>query len=177
MTGFTRKAKAFWPLLLLLVFADCTTKRLAEEHLVPEHVPHPVVGEVVQFTLAYNRGAAFSFSLGRYSRVGFTAIAVGVLIALASVYRSTGAHDRVQATALALVAGGAIGNALDRLRSPGGVYRGVVDFIDIGVGGWRFWTFNLADIGVTCGAILLAILLWRRGGETAQAPPGSTASA
>ncbi|MDF2775370.1 MAG: Lipoprotein signal peptidase, partial [Geminicoccaceae bacterium] len=97
--------------------------------------------------------------------------------ALASVYRSTGAHDRVQATALALVAGGAIGNALDRLRSPGGVYRGVVDFIDIGVGGWRFWTFNLADIGVTCGAILLAILLWRRGGETAQAPPGSTASA
>src|SRR5688572_22302877 len=58
----TRKAKAFWPLLLLLVFADCTTKRLAEEHLMPEHVPHSVVGEVVQFTLAYNRGAAFNVS-------------------------------------------------------------------------------------------------------------------
>jgi len=175
----TRKAKAFWPLLLLLVFADCTTKRLAEEHLVPEHVPHPVVGDIVRFTLAYNRGAAFNVSLGEYSRVGFTAIAAGVLIALASVYRTTSAHDRVQAVALALVAGGAIGNALDRIRAPGGTYRGVVDFIDIGVGGWRFWTFNLADMGVTFGAILLAVLLWRRGGDHSPSPaaPGSPADA
>lgn len=172
----TRKTKAFWPLLLLLVFADCSTKRLAEEHLMPEHVPHPVVGDVLQFTLAYNRGAAFNVSLGKYSRVGFTVIAAGVLIALASVYRTTSAHDRMQATALALVAGGAIGNALDRLRSPGGSYRGVVDFIDIGVGGWRFWTFNIADMGVTFGAILLAVLLWRRGSEH-QARPGAPSSA
>ena len=159
----TNKAKAFWPLLLLLIFADCTTKRLAEEHLVPEHVPHPVVGDVVRFTLAYNPDAAFSFSLGQHSRIGFTVLALGVLVALGSVYRSTSAQDRLQAAALALVAGGAIGNVMDRFRTPGGTYRGVVDFIDIGVGGWRFWTFNLADVGVTCGAILLALLLLRRG--------------
>ena len=159
----TRKAKAFWPLLLLLVFADCTTKRLAEEHLVPEHIPHPVVGDVVRLTLAYNPDAAFSFSLGQHSRVGFTVLAIAVLVALGSVYRSTPAQDRLQAAALALVAGGAIGNVMDRFRTPGGTYRGVVDFIDIGVGGWRFWTFNLADVGVTCGAILLALLLLRRG--------------
>lgn len=171
----TRKAKAFWPLLFLLVFADCTTKRLAEQHLVPEHVPHPVVGDVVRLTLAYNRGAAFSMSLGDYSRIGFTLLAVGVLVALASVYRSTPSQDRLQAAALALVAGGAIGNVLDRLRSPGGVYRGVVDFIDIGVDGWRFWTFNLADVGVTCGAILLALLLWRRGQAQTAASPAADA--
>src|SRR4029453_6412024 len=159
----TNKAKAFWPLLLLLIFADCTTKRLAEEHLVPEHVPHPVVGDVVRLTLAYNPDAAFSFSLGQHSRIGFTVLALGVLIALGSVYRSTPAQDRVQAAALALVAGGAIGNVLDRFRTPGGTYRGVVDFIDIGVGGWRFWTFNLADVGGTGGAILLAPALLRRG--------------
>lgn len=176
VSKLTRKTKAFWPLLLLLVFADCTTKRLAEEHLMPEHVPHPVVGDVVQFTLAYNRGAAFNVSLGKYSRVGFTAIAAGVLIVLASVYRTTSAHDRTQATALALVAGGAIGNALDRFRSPRGTYRGVVDFIDIGVGGWRFWTFNLADMGVTFGAVLLAVLLWKRGGEH-HTPAGTPTSA
>ena len=159
----TRKAKAFWPLLLLLIFADCTTKRLAEEHLVPEHIPHPVVGDVVRLTLAYNPDAAFSFSLGQHSRVGFTVLAIAVLVALGSVYRSTPAQDRVQAAALALVSGGAIGNVMDRFRTPGGTYRGVVDFIDIGVGGWRFWTFNLADVGVTCGAIVLALLLLRRG--------------
>jgi len=133
----TAKAKAFWPLLLLLVTADCTTKRLAEQHLVPEHVPHQIVGEFVRFTLAYNRGAAFSFSLGEHSRVGFTVIALCVLVALGSVYRSTESKDRLQAIALALVAGGAVGNVMDRFRSPGGSYRGVVDFIDIGVGGWR----------------------------------------
>jgi signal peptidase II len=167
----TRKAKAFWPLLLLLIFADCTTKRLAEEHLVPEHVPHPVVGDVVRFTLAYNPDAAFSFSLGQHSRIGFTVLALGVLVALGSVYRSTAAQDRMQAAALALVAGGAIGNVMDRFRMPGGTYRGVVDFIDIGVGGWRFWTFNLADVGVTCGAILLALLLLRRREGSSQVEP------
>ena len=167
----TKKAKAFWPLLLLLIFADCTTKRLAEEHLLPEHVPHPVVGDVVRFTLAYNPDAAFSFSLGQHSRIGFTVLALGVLIALGSVYRSTAAQDRMQAIALALVAGGAIGNVMDRFRMPNGTYRGVVDFIDIGVGGWRFWTFNLADVGVTCGAILLALLLLRRRDGSAQVEP------
>ena len=160
----TAKAKAFWPLLCVLIFADCTTKRLAEEHLRPVHTPHRVVGDVVRFTLAYNPGAAFSFSLGEHSRLGFTVIAVCVLIALGSVYRSTASQDRLQAIALALVAGGALGNMLDRFRSPGGTYRGVVDFIDIGVsGGWRFWTFNLADVGVTVGAVLLAVLLLKRG--------------
>jgi signal peptidase II len=169
----TAKAKAFWPLLFLLTFADCTTKRLAEEHLM-RHVPHQVVGDVVRFTLAYNPGAAFSFSLGEYSRVGFTVIALCVLIALGSVYRSTASQDRLQAIALALVAGGALGNMLDRFRSPGGTYRGVVDFIDIGVSGWRFWTFNLADVGVTVGAVLLALLLLKRGNDQPTEP--STAS-
>ena len=170
----TAKAKAFWPLLFLLIFADCTTKRLAEEHLRPVHTPHRVVGEFVRFTLAYNPGAAFSFSLGEHSRVGFTVIALCVLIALGSVYRSTASQDRFQAIALALVAGGALGNMMDRFRSPGGTYRGVVDFIDIGVSGWRFWTFNLADVGVTVGAVLLALLLLKRGSGHPTEP--STAS-
>ena len=59
---------------------------------------------------------------------------------------------------LALIAGGALGNLLDRLRS----VRGVVDFIDVGIGDSRFWTFNVADSGVTCGAILLMLVLWSR---------------
>ena len=54
------------------------------------------------------------------------------------------------------MAGGAIGNLVDRALAA----RGVTDFIDVGLGRVRFWTFNVADIGVTCGAILLALLLW-----------------
>jgi signal peptidase II len=58
--------------------------------------------------------------------------------------------------ALALASGGATGNLIDRIREP----RGVVDFIDIGVGTVRFWTFNVADSAVTIGALLLAWVLW-----------------
>jgi signal peptidase II len=167
----TRKARAFWPLLFLLVFADCTTKRLAERHLMPEHVPHQVAGVVVRLTLAYNPDAAMGISLGEHSRLGFSLIALVVVAVLASVYRTTPSQDRLQAMALALVAGGAIGTVMDRFRAPGGTDRGVVDFIDRGIGGWRCWTFNLADVGVTCGAVLLALLLLRRGDDTTAARP------
>jgi signal peptidase II len=74
------------------------------------------------------------------------------------MYRQTTPGDRWLAIGLGLVAGGAIGNLLDRIRSE----RGVVDFIDIGVGSHRFWIFNVADMGVVIGAGLLAFLLWRR---------------
>lgn len=152
------KARRFWPLLCLLVAADCTTKRLAETHLAPAHIPHEVLGEYLQFTLAHNPGAAFSISIGPQSRVVFSVLAVVVLAVLWRLYRDTESSDRWQSVGLALVAGGALGNLLDRLRSA----RGVVDFIDIGVGSYRFWTFNFADVAVTTGGVLLAVLLLRR---------------
>ena len=158
------KPRLFWPLLLTLVFTDCATKRLAVEHLTPPHVPHDVLGDLVRFTLAYNPGAAFSISLGEHSRWGFSLIAVIILGVLAWLYRQTPSTDRWQVAALACVCGGAIGNLLDRLRSE----RGVVDFIDLGVGDLRFWTFNIADVAVLTGAVLLATRLWRA--ETERAP-------
>ncbi|HEX5829421.1 MAG TPA: signal peptidase II [Gemmatimonadaceae bacterium] len=152
-----RKHRLFWPLLLTLVLADCTTKRMAVEHLTPPHVPHEVIGDAVRFTLAYNPGAAFSLSLGPHSRWAFTVLTLIVLGVLAWLYGRTRPNDRWQAVALACVSGGATGNLLDRLRSS----RGVVDFIDLGIGAARFWTFNLADVAVTTGAVLLAIRLLR----------------
>jgi signal peptidase II len=76
--------------------------------------------------------------------------------------------------AVALVCGGAIGNLIDRLRWS----RGVVDFIDIGVGATRWPTFNIADMAVSTGAIALAVVLWRdeRSAEKTAlaAAPGAT---
>ena len=77
------------------------------------------------------------------------------------VCRQIAAQEDPKSVAVALVCGGAIGNLADRLRWT----EGVVDFIDVGVGSYRFWIFNVADVGVTLGAIALAVLLWRR--ETA----------
>ena len=163
------KATVFWPLVSLLVLADCTTKQVAAERLEPEHVPHEVLGDVVRFTLAYNPGASFSVSLGEHSRWILAALAFGVLGVLMVQYRRAAAHDRMLALALGFVVAGACGNLLDRLRRP----RGVVDFIDIGIGDVRFWTFNLADVAVFCGAVLLAHLLIRRDRDEAlmNSPP------
>jgi signal peptidase II len=140
------------------VLADCTTKQVAAERLEPEHVPHEVFGDVIRFTLAYNQGASFSVSLGEHSRWILSALALSVLTVLMVQYRRAASHDRTLALALAFIVAGAAGNLLDRLRSP----RGVVDFIDIGIGDVRFYTFNLADVAVFCGAVLLAHVLIRR---------------
>lgn len=158
LARFTGKAHLFWPLLFLLVFTDCATKRLAEDRLVEPHVPHEIVGDVVRFTLAYNPGVAFSLSVGPGSRWIFISLTLLMLGVLSWLYREAESRDTAQVAALALVCGGAVGNLLDRIRSA----RGVVDFIDLGVGGWRFWTFNIADVAIAVGAVALAISLWKR---------------
>lgn len=152
-----RKARAFWPVMFVLVAADCATKELAVGRLSPEYVPHDVAGGILRFTLAYNPGAATGVHFGPYSRVGLSLVAIVAVVALFALYRRVAPWRRLPAAALALLIGGAVGNLIDRLRSP----RGVVDFIDIGIGDARFWTFNVADAGLTIGALLLAWLLWR----------------
>jgi signal peptidase II len=133
------------------------------------NVPREVAGEAIRFTLAYNPGAAFSMSLGPYSRWIFGAFALVALVVLWRLYRMTGAGaragDRLRVLALGLAFGGAAGNLIDRIRSA----AGVVDFIDIGFGDVRFWTFNLADSAVTVGALVLAWSLSREERETAAA--------
>ncbi|HET7456285.1 MAG TPA: signal peptidase II [Gemmatimonadaceae bacterium] len=152
------KARRFWPIILALVAADWATKQLAVDRLSPAYVQHEVIGDVVCFTLAYNPGAAMSLSLGDHSRLGFALLSLVALALLGRLYRQARPDDGAIAAALGLVCGGATGNLLDRLRSA----RGVVDFIDVGIGDYRFWTFNVADIGVTVGAALLTAILWRR---------------
>jgi signal peptidase II len=154
----SEKAAYFWPALIGLVSSDCATKHFAQTHLVPSRIPHPVAGEVVRLTLTYNRGAAFGIDAGPHGRWLLVTLSVAVLFGLAGLYHRATARERLLVFALGLTAGGAIGNLLDRIRSP----RGVVDFIDLGFGGARFWIFNLADAGISLGAILLCLALWRR---------------
>ena len=140
----------------LVIVLDLVTKAAAEAHLT-RVTGVPVFGEWFQFRLVYNQGAAFGLHLGPFSRwffLGFAVLAVFVLNALS---RSALPGDRFRQIACGLVTGGAIGNLLDRVRSA----RGVVDFIDIGISSYRWPTFNIADIAVTCGAIALALSFWR----------------
>ncbi len=157
MTNIPHRARVFWPIFAGWVVTDYVSKRLVESRL-PLHVPNSIVGDWVRFSLNYNTGAAMNISLGDASRIVFTVTALLMIGLIISMYLRTRADETAQPLALALIAGGALGNLLDRLRSA----KGVVDFIDVGIGDSRFWTFNVADAGVTCGAVLLILVLWRR---------------
>lgn len=154
--GLSRRDLWFWSLFGSIAVVDFITKRLAEDRLAL-HVANPVVGDYLRWTLTYNTGAAMNMSLGDASRWAFAVIASVMLVVIYRMYRQVDAADRWQAMALGMIAGGALGNLIDRFRSA----RGVVDFIDVGIHGSRFYVFNVADSGVTVGAILLALLLWR----------------
>ncbi|HEX5435723.1 MAG TPA: signal peptidase II [Gemmatimonadaceae bacterium] len=151
------RAGAFWGVAIAVVALDIITKQLAVTLLSPAYEPHRVAGNAVRFTLVYNPGAAFSLYLGPSSRRIFIALTMAALAVLAALYQTTRRTDTLRFVALGLVSGGAIGNLLGRVRRP----LGVVDFIDLGLRGTRFWTFNVADMGVTFGAVLLAMVFWR----------------
>lgn len=150
------KAVLYGSLVSGIVALDQLTKYVVQQTLVLYH-PVPVIGDTFRFTYIYNPGAAFGLHLGTYSRWIFLVLTVVAVVVLFAWYRNTPPTDRMRLLAIASVTGGAIGNLIDRVRS----HRGVVDFLDVGLGALRWPVFNIADIAVTTGAVLLAISLWR----------------
>ena len=162
------RTRLFWSLVASVLVTDAVTKYFAVERLVPHRMPHEVLGDTLRLTLVYNPGAAFGLHLGAYSRWIFIVLTIGALGILWRLFKDTPEGDETRTLALGLVCGGALGNLIDRLRSP----LGVVDFIDVGLGDIRWPTFNVADMAVSTGAILLAWVLWAddRDAERKQAP-------
>jgi signal peptidase II len=153
-------------LAILIVALDILTKRWALRALGDGEVI-PLFGGVVPLSLAFNTGAAFSLSLGAASRWVFTALSVVVLIVLGDMFRKAAATERLRLYAAALVMAGAVGNLIDRVRWD----RGVVDFIGPIDLGFMLWpVFNVADMAITCGAVLLAISLGFGERKAAPAP-------
>jgi signal peptidase II len=149
-------APLFWGTMGTVVLLDVITKQIAVNHLMPRQLPHEVIGETVRFTLVFNQGAAFGLMFGPFSRWIFLLATVIALIILGRLYLGTRYGDLPRTLALGLVCGGAVGNLIDRIRSP----LGVVDFIDVGLREHRWPTFNVADMAVSTGALLLAWVLW-----------------
>jgi signal peptidase II len=163
---FSRKARVFWPIVSLLLLADCSSKQFVVEQFGDAgYGSRTIIDGVLRFTLAYNQDAAMGIPLSVFSRYGIALFVCCALYAVMRIYFHTPQKHTWRIVALALIAGGATGNLIDRLRWS----RGVVDFIDVGLGQHRFWwVFNVADIGVMIGATLLAVSLWRED-QTAQA--------
>lgn len=161
--GEGRKSLVYGGVVGIIVAFDALTK-LVVQRTLPLYEPIPVWGEFFRLTYIYNRGAAFGLNVGEYSRYVFMILTVVVVLVLFSWYRQTPPSDRLRLLSIAIVTGGALGNFIDRVRSP----LGVVDFFDFGIGALRWPVFNIADIAVTTGALLLAISLWREEKEASR---------
>jgi signal peptidase II len=150
-----RNGRLFWPILVAIVASDVVTKAIAVSALDPR-TPLNAIGSWMRFTLVYNPGAAFGLHVGEHSRWVFMTLTIAALLILGRLYIASREGDRTRVLSLALVCGGALGNLLDRIRSK----QGVVDFLDVGYRDARWPTFNVADMAVSIGAFLLAVVLW-----------------
>jgi len=136
-----------WAPVVLVV--DFVSKRLVLAHEAALRAKISVIGDLARFVYVRNPGSAMGlFPVGRFVLIGVSALASVFIIYL---YRTTAPRHRVRLGAMGAILGGALGNLVDRI-----FYHGhVVDFIDLGLGTHRFYTFNIADIGVSIGGVIL----------------------
>ena len=142
-----------WLWAPIVFILDFISKRivLANETALRSKVQ--IIGDLVRFIYVRNPGSAMGlFPVGRWALVGISVIASIFLVYL---YRTTDSRLKIRLGAMAAILGGALGNLVDRI-----FYGGhVVDFIDVGIGTHRFYTFNVADMGVTVGGTLLFLCI------------------
>ncbi len=128
--------------------ADQITKAAARSALM-KGIPHELAGEFIRLTLRYNYGAAFSLGWGGpVFLTVFTALACVLLI------RYMVKSPLLSGVPwLGVILGGALGNLLDRI-----MMGKVTDFLDVGASGWRWPTFNVADIAIVIGGIAVFLV-------------------
>jgi len=137
---------------VVVFVADRLTKNAVAENLRPGET-REVLGEYVRITHAQNTGAAFGLLPERTTLL--SALSVVAVIVILYYYRQLRSESPLIATTLGLQLGGAFGNLVDRI---GQGY--VIDFVDVGIGPYRYWTFNVADSSIVVGIIGVVTLLW-----------------
>ena len=144
-----------WLWLSAIVIAlDQFSKWWALHALAPAGVPHPVIPGFLNWTLAFNRGAAFNFLAdgSGWQRWFFAVLALVICAVLLVWLARTPRRDWRTGLPLGLIVGGALGNLIDRLHA-----AQVTDFIHVYFRQWDYPVFNVADCGITVGAVLLIV--------------------
>lgn len=151
-----RRATPHWPVFVGLaatvVALDQLTKAWIVANVDPMR-PTPVIGDLVRLVYSRNTGALFGLFRDNATLFGLVSLAV---IGAIAWYHGRAGRSPMLSVALGLLLGGAIGNLFDRLT------RGhVVDFVDAGIGGLRWYTFNVADAAISSALVLLvAMTVW-----------------
>ncbi|MEA2775884.1 MAG: signal peptidase [Acetobacteraceae bacterium] len=141
---------------LLVLAADQASKWWVLNVLNLPDLRQAVLLPVLNLTMVWNRGVTFGLltGLGAWGHVVLAAIALAVVVALGFWLRR--AESRLMAAAIGAIAGGAIGNVIDRIR-----FGAVIDFIHAHVatpwGDFSWYVFNIADAAIVCGVAILII--------------------
>lgn len=160
-----------WLLLIVIASAialiDQLAKSLVLERLVPgqTYVPIPALEAYFRLTFSYNTGAAFGFlpQAGDF----FLLLALVIIVALLVFYPRIETNAWLTRVGIALVAGGALGNAIDRL-----IHGAVIDFVHLQIPGLVSNVSNLADHAIVIGVALILIDNWFiQGRKPAEAAP------
>ena len=142
----------FAGLAAAIVVADQVTKAWIVANVDPAR-PVQLLGDYLRLVISHNAGALFGLFQGQ--AMLFAAFSFGVIVLIVAYHARSGGST-VMAVALGLLLGGAIGNVADRLR-----YGYVLDFVDGGIGGLRWYTFNVADSAISTALLLLVLVAIR----------------
>jgi signal peptidase II len=138
--------------VVIVAALDQLTKWIAASNLAPL-APVSVIDGTLRLTLAHNPGGAFSLFHGDGELITYLSGALSLALIIWLLWGGQKRSMLFQ-VGMALVAGGAWGNLIDRLR-----WGYVVDFLDLGTNSWRWPTFNLADSAIVLGTALIALAL------------------
>ena len=148
--------RARWSLfagLAVTVFVlDQLTKAWIAANVDPLR-PTEVIGDLLRLVISHNTGALFG--MFRDQAILFALASMGV-IALIVLYHGRSGRNTILSITLGLLLGGALGNLADRLR-----LGYVLDFVDAGIGDFRWYTFNVADSAISVSLLLLLLLAFR----------------
>ncbi|MDA8228034.1 MAG: signal peptidase II [Desulfitobacterium hafniense] len=140
-------------IIIILIIIDQLTKHLAETYLTPLDT-YPIINNVFHLTFGRNTGAAFSILQGKqiFLIIVTSIITIAVIYYLFKNFKKTSMMINLSLT---LIASGALGNLIDRIR-----FNYVRDFLDFTL--ISFPLFNFADIFVSIGSVTLAYIFYIR---------------
>jgi signal peptidase II len=145
---YKKNIKYFLIFTIAAYFTDQISKLLIVGSMTPFEPPVNIIGSLLRFKLTYNPYGVFSISFGPNVLYYIFSI-IGILIL---TYIALSLKNKTNVIIFGMIIGGAIGNITDRVR-----VDYVIDFIDMGVGNMRWFTYNLADAFITVGAIILLV--------------------
>ena len=148
-------------IIFLALLIDQLSKFIITSYNNANFFPREIISDFLKFTYVTNDGIAFGLNpFGGYNFI-LLVVSVFAILFVIKILIDSKNHSQLTQFSLSLILGGALGNLVDRFFTTFNImgYRGVIDFIDIGIKNYRFYIFNFADFFISLGIILYLLSL------------------